>query len=101
MINKNDPTPLKITLHKKSRTLEIEFDTKDVFVLSCAVLRAASPSAEMRHGKHAEADFSKVNILSIEPVGNYAIKPTFSDGHCTGIYSWRMLYDLGLKKGKS
>jgi len=99
MTDKKYPTPINIILHKKSRTLEIEFDNQENMTLPCAMLRAASPSAEMRHGISPDGiDYSSVNILSIEPVGNYAIKPVFSDGHRTGIFSWRMLYDLG-KKG--
>jgi DUF971 family protein len=101
MTDKVYPTPVTITLHKKSRTLEIEFDNQENIILSCALLRASSPSAEMRHdisSKHL--DYSNVNILSIESVGNYAIKPVFSDGHRTGIFSWRMLYDLGKKSGR-
>lgn len=91
-------TPTKITLHKLSRLLELEYDSGERFLLPCAYLRAFSTSADMRHGApvdHAEMKKSHVNILAIEPVGNYAIKPTFSDGHCTGIYSWQTLYDLG------
>lgn len=96
MIDDKCPTPIQITLHKKSRTVEIAFDNKENIILSCAQLRASSPSAEMKHGKSSDAiDYSHVNILSIEPIGHYAIKPVFSDGHCTGIFSWRMLYDLG------
>lgn len=100
MIDEKSPEPINITLHKKSRTLEIEFDTHESFILPCAMLRACSPSAEMRHAKSQNVDFSNVNILSIEPVGHYAIKPVFSDGHRTGIFSWRMLYDLGKNQGK-
>jgi DUF971 family protein len=101
MIDKKCPTPLKIILHKISRTLEIEFDNKESLVIACAILRAASPSAEMKHGKPLkDLDYSSVNILTIEPVGNYAIKPIFSDGHRTGIFSWRMLYDLGKKSNQ-
>ncbi len=96
MIDDTGPTPIKITLHKKSRTLELEFDNQEKIILPCSVLRAASPSADMRHAK-TEEDYSNVNILSIEPVGHYAIKPVFSDGHRTGIFSWRMLYDLARK----
>lgn len=97
------PIPIKITLHKISRTLEIEFDTNERFVLSCAYLRAFSPSAEMRQNKTQEknpADYEHVNILAIEPVGQYAIKPVFSDGHRTGIYSWNMLYELCINQQK-
>lgn len=98
MTTENGPEPIKIVLHKKSRTLEIEFDNNETFVLPCDYLRAFSPSAEMR-GEIDRAslveEFKQVNILSIEPVGQYAIKPVFSDGHRTGIYSWQTLYDLG------
>jgi DUF971 family protein len=99
MTEKTYPTPVTITLHKKSRTLEIEFDNKENITLPCALLRASSPSAEMKHGVSSkDMDYSHVNILSIESVGNYAIRPVFSDGHRTGIFSWHMLYQLG-KKG--
>lgn len=98
MTDEKCPTPVNIILHKKSRMLEIEFDNQENLILSCAMLRAASRSAEMRHGNLSETiDYSSVNILSIEPVGSYAIKPVFSDGHRTGIFSWQMLYDLGKK----
>ncbi len=92
------PVPTKITLHKLSRTLELEFDSGERFLLPCAYLRAFSTSAEMRHGTpptKEEVIKKQVNILAIEPVGQYAIKPLFSDGHCTGIYSWHTLYELG------
>jgi DUF971 family protein len=76
----------------------LEFDSGECFLLPCAYLRAFSTSADMRHGTVVTKDEiikKQVNILAIEPVGNYAIKPTFSDGHCTGIYSWNTLYELG------
>lgn len=98
MIDENNPTPIKLTLHKKSRTLEIEFDTNEIVVLSFSLLRASSLSAEMRHGLSKHDDFKNVTILAIEPVGNYAIKPIFSDGHRTGIFSWHTLYELGQKQ---
>lgn len=90
---KNKPTPLVITLHKRSRILEIAFDTGETFHLPCAYLRAFSTSAEEKHS--SDVKDAHVSILAIEPVGNYAIKPTFSDGHRTGIYSWDTLYQLG------
>lgn len=92
--------PIDIILHKKSRTLEVVFPDNQRFVLPCEYLRVYSPSAETRgHGaKHEKFAIGKehVNILSIEPVGQYAIKPVFSDGHASGIYSWDTLYDLGV-----
>ncbi len=91
------PTPNRITLHKISRTLEIEFDSGETFILPCEYLRVFSPSAEVRGHGLQQWVFGKenVNILSIEPVGQYAVKLVFSDGHRTGLYSWAALYDLG------
>ena len=101
MSNIKTPIPSKIILHKKSRTLEIEFENESC-IIPCAYLRAHSLSAEVRHEKDKKSpdDFLHVNILSIEPVGQYAIKPIFSDGHRTGIYSWETLYELGMKYKK-
>lgn len=98
-----EPIPTTIILHKVSRTLEIVFDTHERFILSCAYLRASSPSAEARYASSKEnaVDHSSINILAIEPVGQYAIRPVFSDGHRTGIYSWRLLYQLGLDQKRS
>lgn len=97
-----DHTPTEIILHKKSRTLEVVFDTGERFIFSCEYLRVLSPSAEVRgHGVGNEKlvlDKEHVNILAIEPVGQYAIKPVFSDGHQSGIYSWKTLYELGVNQ---
>ena len=96
--NPNSPRPSNIKLHQKSRLLEIAFDDNTECMLSCEFLRVYSPSAEVRgHGVGQEVlQVSKetVNILAIEPVGQYAIKLIFSDGHDTGLYSWDYLYDL-------
>lgn len=97
MIEKITPVPTKIILHKVSRTLEIHFANGESFILPCAYLRTFSTSAEMREA-NAAVIHPQVNILAIEPVGNYAIKPVFSDGHRTGIYSWNTLYELGKNK---
>lgn len=83
------PVPIHITLHKKSRVLEVIFDNGEKFNLACDYLRAHSPSADKQ-----PSSATHVNIVAIEPVGNYAIKPIFSDGHATGIYSWETLYKL-------
>ncbi len=92
--------PTDIILHKKSRTLEVVFHADQRFVLPCEYLRVFSPSAEVKgHGMGNEklvTGKETVNILAIEPVGNYAIKPIFSDGHATGIFSWTTLYQLGI-----
>lgn len=102
MINEQGPIPVTITLHKLSRTLELEYENGESFILPCAYLRAFSTSAEMRQGAVPTPDQLKnINILSIEPVGNYAIKPIFSDGHRTGIYSWHTLYELCINKARN
>ena len=97
----NEPTVTNIILHKKSRTLEVMFESAENFLLPCHYLRAFSPSAEMRQQAKSPESFKQVNILSIEAVGQYAIRPLFSDGHRTGIFSWRTLYDLGQNQAKN
>ena len=93
------PVPTEITLHQQSRILEIRFDDGERFELPCEILRVYSPSAEVKgHGSgQGVLPIGKegVNITAIEPVGNYAVKLIFDDGHATGIYSWGYLYDLG------
>ncbi len=101
-LSKSVPQPTEIKLHQKSRMLEIAFADGKVFQLSCEFLRVYSPSAEVRgHGPGQEvlqAGKKSVDITKIEPVGNYAIQLTFSDGHDTGIYSWDLLYDYGMRQ---
>ena len=96
------PTPTEIRLHQKSRILEVAFDDGRTFRLPYEYLRVYSPSAEVRgHGPGQEVlqtGKRDVEIRSVEPVGSYAIQPTFSDGHATGIYSWDYLYELGLEQ---
>ena len=98
----NTPRPTEIKLHQKSRILEISFADGKTFQLPCEFLRVYSPSAEVRgHGPGQEVlqvGKKEVEITNIEPVGSYAIQPTFSDGHSTGIYSWDVLYDYGLRQ---
>jgi DUF971 family protein len=93
------PRPTEIRLHQKSRLLEIVFDDGRAFRLSCEFLRVYSPSAEVRgHGPGQEtlqAGKEEVEITAVEPVGNYAVKLVFSDGHDTGLFSWDYLYELG------
>ena len=90
--------PTALTLHKTSRTLEISFDDLGSVSLSCEFLRVYSPSAEVRgHGQGQEVlqtGMRAIEISAIEPVGNYAIRPVFSDGHDSGIYSWDFLHSL-------
>ncbi len=96
------PTPTEIKLLQKIRILEVAFDTGEHFALSCEYLRVFSPSAEVRgHGlSEGNLVFGKqdVNIVGIDPVGNYAVKLIFDDGHQTGIYSWKVLYELGINQ---
>ena len=89
----------EIHLHQTSRVLELVFNDGKKFNLSCEYLRVYSPSAEVAgHGPGQEVlqvGKEDINISSLEPVGNYAIKIIFDDGHSTGIYTWDYLYDLG------
>jgi DUF971 family protein len=94
----NSPRPIDIKLHQASRLLEIKFDNNMECMLSCEFLRVYSPSAEVKgHGPGQEVlqiGKEDINITAIEPVGNYAVRLVFSDGHNTGLYSWDYLYDL-------
>ncbi len=96
------PTPTEIKLHQKSQRLEISFADGKTFSLPAEFLRVYSPSAEVRgHGPGQEvlqAGKKNVQILAVEPVGQYAVQLKFSDGHDTGIYSWDLLYDYGVKQ---
>lgn len=96
--------PTALTVHKKSRVLEIAFDDGTEFSLPFELLRVYSPSAEVRgHGAGQEIlQTGKRDVLlaALEPVGNYAVQPHFSDGHNTGIYSWDYLHWLGVNQEK-
>ena len=96
------PTPTEIKLHQKSRKLEISFADGQRFEIPYEMLRVYSPSAEVRgHGPGQEVlqtGKKNVDITGVEPVGTYAIQPSFSDGHNSGIYSWEYLYDLGHRR---
>ena len=94
------PKPTDIKLHQLSRMLEVHFDDGSQFHLPCEYLRVFSPSAEVRgHGPGQETlqvGKEDVTITAIEPVGNYAVRLVFSDGRSTGLYSWEVLYELGV-----
>lgn len=98
MSNKT-PRPTDIRLHRASRVLEVTFDDESSFKLPCEYLRVYSPSAEVRgHGPGQEVlqvGKESVNITAVEPIGHYAVKLYFDDGHNSGIYSWDVLYNLG------
>ena len=93
------PVPTEIRLHQKSRLMEIAFSDGKTFRLPYEFLRVHSPSAEVRgHGPGQEVlqtGKRAIEVLSLEPVGSYAVQPVFSDGHSTGIYSWDYLHHLG------
>lgn len=96
------PTPTGITVHRQSKKLEIRFGSGEAFQLPFEFLRVYSPSAEVRgHGPGQEVlQLGKrdVDILAVDPVGNYAIRPRFDDGHDSGLYSWDYLYMLGSRQ---
>lgn len=91
--------PTDIRLHQKSRVLEVIFDNGAEFQLPCEFLRVYSPSAEVRgHGPGQETlqiGKETVNITSVEPVGAYAVRLNFDDGHNTGLFTWDYLYRIG------
>ena len=97
---RNDtPIPVSLTAHGQSRVLEIEFSDGAHFRIPFELMRISSPSAEVQgHGPGQEVlqtGKRGVELLGLEPVGNYAVQPSFSDGHDTGIFSWEYLYFLG------
>lgn len=93
------PTPKRVVVHQGSRVLEIEYSDGKLFRLPFELLRVYSPSAEVRgHGPGQETlqqGKRDVDVVDLQPVGNYAIRPVFSDGHDSGLYSWDYLYMLG------
>ena len=94
--------PTDITLHQQSNMLDVTFEDGTRFSMPVEYLRVYSPSAEVRgHGPGQEVlqtGKRDVGIRAIEPIGMYAVKFLFSDGHDTGIYSWEYLRDLGVKR---
>jgi len=98
-LQQGTPTPQDITVHAQSRVLEVSFSDGQSFRIPFELMRVYSPSAEVAgHGPGQEVlqtGKREVTLSALEPVGNYAIQPTFSDGHDSGIYSWDYLYFLG------
>jgi DUF971 family protein len=98
------PTPTALTVHGQSRVLEISFSDGAVFKIPFELMRVYSPSAEVQgHGPGQETlqtGKREVTIEALEPVGNYAVKPVFSDGHQSGLFSWDYLYQLGAEQGR-
>ena len=93
------PAPQSITVHEKSRVLEVVFSDGAAFRIPFELMRVYSPSAEVQgHGPGQEVlqtGKRDVTLVDLAPVGNYAVQPTFSDGHDSGIFSWDYLYELG------
>lgn len=100
MPHHHSPYVTDLKLKKKSHALQIGFNTGESFTLSCEMLRVYSPSAEVQgHGKPILVTHKKnINITAMEPLGNYAVKITFDDGHDTGLYSWEYLYRLATEQ---
>lgn len=99
-LDKNTAVPTEIKLRQISRVMEITFSDGKCFSLPYEYLRVYSPSAEVRgHGvgqKTLQAGKQDIEISVLEPVGAYAVRPVFSDGHDSGLYSWDYLYELGM-----
>jgi DUF971 family protein len=93
------PTPVALTVHSQSRLLEIVFSDGAQFRIPFELMRIYSPSAEVQgHGPGQEVlqtGKREVNVVELEPIGNYAVKPVFSDGHESGLFTWDYLYHLG------
>ena len=93
------PTPVSLTVHGASRALEVAFSDGASFRIPFELMRVYSPSAEVQgHGPGQEVlqtGKREVTLVGLEPVGNYAVQPAFSDGHDSGIFSWEYLYFLG------
>ena len=98
-LKKDMPHPESLTLHGQTRVLEIGFSDGAQFRIPFELMRVYSPSAEVQgHGPGQEVlqtGKREVGIAEIEPVGNYAVKPTFTDGHESGLFTWEYLYFLG------
>ena len=98
------PTPQSITVHSQSRVLEVTFSDGAGFRIPFELMRVYSPSAEVKgHGVGQEVlqtGKREVVVTGLAPVGNYAVQPTFSDGHESGIFSWDYLYFLGSQQDK-
>lgn len=92
------PVPENLVVHQKSKVLELTYGDQGTFSLPFEFLRVHSPSAEVRgHGPGQEVlqtGKRNVSILNLEPVGNYALKPTFTDGHDSGLFTWEYLSEL-------
>lgn len=103
-LQSGSPTPTALTVHGQSRVLEVAFSDGASFKIPFELMRVYSPSAEVKgHGPGQETlqtGKREVTIEALEPVGNYAVKPVFSDGHQSGLFSWDYLYHLGAEQSR-
>lgn len=103
-LSKDTPTPQDITVHSASKVLEIAFSDGQTFRIPFELMRVYSPSAEVQgHGPGQEVlqtGKRDVTVVELEAVGRYAVQPTFSDGHQSGIYTWDYLYFLGSQQAQ-
>ncbi|SAL14591.1 hypothetical protein AWB64_00716 [Caballeronia sordidicola] len=101
-LTKQTPIPTGIVVHSRTRALELQYANDQTYRVPFELLRVYSPSAEVQgHGPGQETlqtGKRDVSIISVDPVGHYALQLTFSDGHNTGIYSWDILYDLAVRQ---
>jgi DUF971 family protein len=99
------PWPVELRLDPEKKTLKITFDNGEAFSLAAEYLRVESPSAEVQGHTAAQkqivAGKANVRISDLEPVGNYAVRIRFDDGHDTGLYSWDYLHELGRDHAKT
>ena len=98
------PIPTALTVHSQSRVLEIAFSDGAAFRIPFELMRIYSPSAEVQgHGPGQEilqTGKREVGVVELEPIGNYAVKPVFSDGHESGLFTWDYLYHLGADESR-
>ena len=98
------PAPQDLVVHSQSKVLEVSFSDGKNFRIPFELMRVYSPSAEVQgHGPGQEVlqtGKREVELAGLEPIGNYAVQPSFSDGHNTGIFSWDYLYFLGSQQEK-
>ena len=100
MTTGQEPWPTEIRVLRSARRLDLDFDTGETFALPASLVRAMTPSASERgHGAPTDAPapkpFTDVTILDAQPVGAYAVRLVFSDGHDSGLYTWETLHRLG------
>jgi DUF971 family protein len=102
--SKSEPWPTELRLHKDRKALGIAFDSGENFALDAEYLRVRSPSAEVQGHSPAERQTvpgkRNVQILEVQPVGNYAVRLVFDDMHSTGIFSWSYLLELGRNRSR-